>query len=367
MVRSVLSLGALAALLACPIPNTLGLPCETNVHCDDAQLCVDGTCMRAPPGEATETMTGPPLPPTTTTAPTTGEESTSTSTTDPSATSSVESSSSTGDAETSSSSTGPSCGVDSCTDLDILLLVDTSDSMTQWLVPLANSLPSLFSLFDDELSSVCSFHVGIANADRVPDSNTPECQYAGALIQRPSNCSAVEDAPAYYSTEVDGEASAAFAAIQCTILTEGFSGSDDEYMLESLLGALNPENNAEGACNDGFRRPGANFVILYVGDEDDPTPMDELDTVAETFLEYVDPALVAFISVVADPANTAPECVWDPNGGDEGTGAETPSALNGFLALSNIPLLQQARVDICQMRTYEFARAFDVFTSICAG
>jgi len=368
MVRSVLSLGALMMLAGCPIPSTLGLPCEGNGHCDDGELCVEGTCMRAPPpGETMGTMTGPPLPPTTTTSPTTGDESTST-TTDPSATSSVESSSSSsGEADTSSGSTGPSCGVDSCTDLDILLLVDTSDSMSQWLVPLANSLPSLFALFDDEISSVCSFHVGIANADRLPDSNTPECQYAGALIQRLPACSDTEGAPAYYSTEVDGEASTAFAALQCTILSEGFSGSDDEYMLESLLGALSPENNAEGACNDGFRRPGANLAVLYVSDEDDPTPMDELDTAAETFVEYLDPNLVAFISVVADPTNAAAECIWDPAGGDEGTGAETPSGLNGFLALSGIPLLQQARVDICQTRAYEFGDAFEVFTSICEG
>ncbi len=366
MVRSVLSFGVLMLLAGCAIPSTLGLPCETHDHCDDGELCVESICMRVPPGETMGTMTGPPLPPTTTTSPTSGDESTS-STTDPSATSSVESSSSsTGDPETSGS-TGPSCGVDSCTDLDILLLVDTSDSMSQWLIPLGNSLPSLFALFDDELSSVCSFHVGIANADRVPDSNTPECQYAGALIQRPSNCSDVEDAPAYYSTEVDGAASDAFDALQCTILTEGFSGSDDEYMLESLLGALNPVNNAEGACNDGFRRPDANLVILYVSDENDPTPMDEQDTVAETFQRYLDPSLVAFISVVGDPTNVAPECVWDPNGGDEGTGAESPNALNGFLALSGIPVGQQARVDICQMLSYEFADAFDVFTSICEG
>ncbi|MGH1342380.1 MAG: hypothetical protein ACRBN8_12550 [Nannocystales bacterium] len=367
MVRSVLGIATLVALAGCPIPSTLGLPCETNAHCDDGEFCVEETCMRAPPGETMGMMTGPPIPPTTTTSSTTGDDSTS-STTDSSATSSVESSSSsTTEPVTSSGSTGPSCGVDSCTDLDILLLIDTSDSMSQWLAPLANSLPSLFALFDEELSSVCSFHVGIANADRVPEANTAECQYAGALIQRPSSCSNVEGAPAYYSTEIDGEASTAFAALQCTILSEGFSGSDDEYMLESMLGALDPTNNAEGACNDGFRRPDANLVILYVSDEDDPTPMDEIDTVAETFLEYVDPNLVAFISVVADPTNVADECVWDPDAGDEGTGAETPTGHNGFLALSEIPLLQQARVDICQMRAYEFSDAFEVFTSICEG
>ncbi len=367
MVRSVLSVAALLVLMGCPIPSTLGLPCETNAHCDEGEFCVEDTCMRAPPGDTMGTITGPPLPPPTATSGSTGDDTTSTTTDPSSATSSESSSSSSGEAETSSSSTGPSCGVDSCTNLDILLLVDTSDSMSQWLAPLANSLPSLFALFDNELSSVCSFHVGVANADRLPESNTPECQFAGALTQRPSNCSSLEDAPAYYSSEVDGEAATAFDALQCTILSQGFNGSDDEFMLESLLGALNPENNAEGACNDGFRRPGANLVILYVSDENDPTPSDEQDTVAETFQSYLDPDLVAFISVVADPTNEAPECVWDPNAGDEGEGAETPSALNGFLALSGIPLTQQARVDICQMRAYEFADAFDVFTSICDG
>lgn len=362
MVRPLLSLAALMVLAGCAVPSTLGLPCETNIHCDEMQFCVEGTCMRSPPpGETTG-----PLPPLTTTSSPTGDDST-TSTTDPSSTSSFgTSSSSTGGSETSSSSTGPSCGVESCTDLDLLLLVDTSESMSQWLPPLAASLPTLFELFDQELSSVCSFHVGIANADRTPDSNTSECQYAGALVQRRSDCSSIEGAPAYYSTEVDGEPSAAFAALQCTLLMEGFGGSDNEYMLESLLGALNPENNAQGECNDGFRRPGANLAVLYVSDEDDPTPSDEQDTVAELFQSYVDPNLVAFISVVADPTNNAPECVWDPDGG-EGTGAETSSALNGFLALSGIPLPQQARVGICQTRLYEFADAFDVFASICGG
>ncbi|MBV1860386.1 MAG: hypothetical protein KUG77_18380 [Nannocystaceae bacterium] len=362
MVRSVLGVATLAVLAGCPIPSTLGLPCEDHVHCDDAQFCVEGTCRRMPPTGPMGT-TGPVVPPTTT-APT-GDPS-STATTDPTATSPTESSSSTGGPETTSSSTGPSCGVDSCTDLDVLLVIDTSESMSQWLVPLSNSLPNLFSLFDDELSDVCSFHLGLASADRMPVGNTTDCQYPGALVQRPSNCS-TEGAPPYYSTELDGEVSTAFSALQCTILSAGFNGSDDEHMLEALLGALNPENNARGECNDGFRRPGANLAIVYVSDENDPTPSEEQDTVAELFQDYLDPGLVAFISVVADPVNVAPECVWDPEGDEEGTGAETPSALNGFLALSGIPLAHQARVDICETVAYEFDDAFGVFTSICEG
>ena len=102
-----------------------------------------------------------------------------------------------------------------------------------------------------------------------------------------------------------------------------------------------------------------------LSDEDDPTPLDEQDTVAELFQSYVDPSLVAFISVVADPTNTDPDCEWDPFAGDEGEGAEVSSALSGFLALSGIPPNQQARVDICQTVSYEFDDAFNVFSAVC--
>lgn len=313
-------------------------------------------------GSMSESMGPTTMPPMPTSGPGDGSSSssgTAATTIEPATTSSSSSSET-----TSSESTGAACGVESCTDLDVLLLVDTSDSMQQWLIPLANSLPSLFSLFAAELDKVCSFHVGLANADRMPANNTAECQFAGALIQRPEACGD-PTAPAYYSSD-EVTPDQAFAALQCTVLDEGFGGDDDERMLESMLGALSPENSAAGACNDGFRRPDANLVIVYVSDEDDPTPTDEQDTVAETFNSYVDGDLVAFISVVGDPANQEPACQWSPDG-DEGTGAEIPSALSGFLALSGIPLAQQARVDICQTATYEFDDAFEVFTSVCGG
>ena len=358
-------LAVVGAVAGCPVPSTLGLPCEVNSHCDPGQICVAQVCEMGMPGESMGPMTMPPPMPTSgmggdssTSSPTPG--SSSSTSLDPTTSSSTTAS----EESTSSDTTGPACGVESCTDLDVLLLVDTSDSMQQWLIPLANSLPSLFSLFEAELEEVCTFHIGLANADRMPSSNTDECQFPGALIQRSETCGD-PSAPPYYSSD-EVTASEAFAAMQCTVLDEGFGGDDDERMLESLLGALSPDNSAEGACNDGFRRPGANLVVVYVSDEDDPTPTDELDTVAETFNGYVDGNLVAFISVVGDPSNQEAACQWSPDF-EEGTGAEIPSALSGFLALSDIPLEHQARVDICQTTTYEFDDAFQVFTSVCGG
>ena len=229
-------------------------------------------------------------------------------------------------------------------------------------MPLGNSLADLFALFEQEFSGVCSYHVGLANAEQMPEGNSADCQFPGALIQRNPAC-ADGDLP-YYTNEDGTSPEDAFSALQCTLISQGFGGDEDERMLDSMLGALDPENSADGACNAGFRRPEANLAILYISDENDPTPSDEQDTAAERFLSYVDPDLVVFLAVVGDPSNPAPECQWVPDG-NEGTGAETPSALNGFLALSGIPLSQQARVDICESRAYEFDDAFQVFSSIC--
>lgn len=359
MVRTFLSAG-LVLLAGCSIPSTLGLPCEDNSHCDPGQICEGDVCEMGRPGDTMMTM---PLP-TPTSAGTTDESATSTSDATASSTSEDASSSSTTASEESVGSTGPACGVDACNELDVLLVVDNSDSMSQWLIPLSNSLADLFALFEQEFSGVCSYHIGIANAEQMPQTNTPECQFPGALLQRLDACDGAPGDPPYYSNESGVDTEDVFGALQCTFINQGFGGDEDERMIDSMLGALNPDNNAEGACNDGFRRPNANLAILYISDENDPTPSDEQDTAAELFLSYVDPSLVVFIGVVGDPSNRAPECQWVPDG-EEGTGAETPSALSGFLALSGIPLSQQARVDICQTRTYQFDEAFEVFGSIC--
>ncbi len=288
----------------------------------------------------------------------------SSSTDDSASSASAETTSSATDStDTGSTSTGPSCGANGCTDLDILLVVDNSDSMSQWLAPLGNSLPDLFDLFEQELSEVCSFHIGIANAEQMPQTNSADCQFSGALVQRLEACGGQEGDVPYYS-EAEGSAADAFAALQCTFIQQGFGGDEDERMLGAMLGALDPVNSAQGACNEGFRRPDAELVLIYISDENDPTPMDEQDTVAELFGGFVDPGLVAFISVVGDPDNEAPQCQWVPDG-DEGTGAELSSALNGFLALSGIPLSQQARIDICERASYDFSRAFEVFSTVC--
>jgi len=354
----------LAGAASCQIPSTLGLSCSHPMHCDPGQICIDGLCevgMLPPPG----TGGGPMLPPmtgdggNTTGGGADGDGSTSDA---GSTTSAVADSSSEGG---SSSSGVVPCGTTSCTDVDILIVLDTSDSMSQWLPTLANSLPSLFGFITEELDQVCSFHVGITTSDAAPEDNSPECQYSGAMLQRSGQCDGVKGDTPWWSNG-DGDAQTLFDDVQCELIFGGTGGSDDEHMLDALMGAVDPANNAKGACNDGFRRPSANLIVLYLSDEDDPTRTGKQDDLAEQFQEWVDPDLVGFLGLVGDAANQDGACAWVPDG-DEGTGAQIPTALNGFLALSMIPFDQRVMVDICQAPTYDFTKGFEVFETTCPG
>ena len=150
--------------------------------------------------------------------------------------------------------------------------------------------------------------------------------------------------------------------LRCLIIDQGTDGSQDEMMLAALLGALDPVNN-DGDCNLGFRRPEATLFVLYITDENDPTPMGEIDDLANDFQQWEDPENVAFVGVVADDAL---ECPWSPDGNEsDGEGAEVPTALNGFLALAGIPFDQQAFVDICEDTAYLFERPFGVLATTC--
>lgn len=362
MGRSILSAASLRAIgfglglsIACKVPDTLGLPCEIDAHCDEPQVCRSGVCAMADGDDGTSTgLAG------------TGSEE-STSSADLSSTSDAESSSSgttLAVSDGSSSSTGAECGLGFCTDVDILIVLDNSPSMQQWLLPLASSLNSLTALIAEKFGPVCSYHVGITTGDAMVASNPMRCQISGALLRFPASCGVAPGDPPWLSSET-ATLDENIETAKCALLQVGTGGSTDERMLSALLGAVDPANNAAGACNDGFRRPDANMLILFITDEDDPTPTEDLGTLADQFDTWVDGWRTAFIAVVADDPR---ECPWDPEGTDsDGSGAQLPSKLAGFLGLSAIPLSQQAYVDICETALYDFTDAFEVVEAACGG
>ena len=340
-------------LVGCKVPSTLGLPCEVDAHCDAPQVCRSGVCAAA------EEPTGTGLPGTDDDASTTGGASATTGT------GGGESSS---DGTTvaisggSSSDSGEECGVGSCTDLDVLVVLDNSPSMQQWLLPLAASLNDLTELIAEEIGPLCSYHVGLTTGDAMSASVPKRCQFPGALLHFPESCGVPPESPPWLGSE-NATLDDNIEIAKCSLLEVGTGGATDEMMLASLLGAVDPANSEEGGCNAGFRRPDANLLILFITDEDDPTPVDELDTLAEQFGMWVDGSRIAFIAVVADDPK---ECPWDPEGTDsDGEGAQLPTKLLGFLGLTAIPLAQQSQVDICEMLKYDFTDAFDVVETAC--
>jgi hypothetical protein len=347
-----LGLGAMLGLgLACRIPDTLGLACEIDAHCDGDQVCRAGIC--AQPGDGT---TGAPTTSGDVQVTTSGVIETSSSGPGPDTTSS------TGGAGGSTGSTGEACGVGTCTDLDAIVVLDNSDSMYQWLLPLANSLNSLVSQIAERFGQVCSFHVAIVTGDPTPSDNTPECQIPGAMIQIPESCSARLAGDPWIGSETT-DVDAAVEIARCTLIQAGAGGPDDEIMLQTMVAALDPAMSDPGACNAGFRRPDANLLLLYISDEDDSTPQSDLPELAEAFEAWTSGPDTAFIGLVADDNR---ECPWDPDGTDsDGSGAQVPSKLNGFLALTTIPLTQQSSVDICETVAYDFEAAFGAVDATC--
>ena len=363
MVRSLLTVTTGVALgiavgASCKIPDTLGLPCETDAHCDGLQVCRQGIC--ALPTDDTGSTTAAP----TTTDPSTTSGVVVTSSTSDGTETTAAAESSTTSAVAGSSSSGGVCGVGECTDVDLLIVLDTSPSMYQWLLPLAGSIDSLVTLVSDQFAPLCTFHVGVTTGELAPDVIDPPCDTVGSLLRVPDTCSAALAGQSWVGSEM-ADIETAAEIMRCMLLDVGLNGPNDEHMLEAMVASVDPANNAAGACNDGFRRPDANLMVVYLSDEDDPTPQSELDTFADEFNLWVDGTRAAFIGVVADDDV---ECPWDPNGhDDDGSGTQLPTKLNGFLALTTIPLAQRATIDICEMAVYDFADAFGVLGTTCNG
>ena len=342
---------------ACRIPSTIGLPCKEDEHCDPGQHCGMEVCRPGPRPPPMDMSTGPVDPSTTGDMGSTNtSDGGSTTSTGGGTTVSLEDSG-------SSSSTGEdTCGIANCLDVDLLVVLDNSPSMYQWLLPLASSLPSLISKYAGTLEQVCTFHLGLVNGNDLNEDNPEGCQGVGSLLHRPEKCGGGDGVLPWWS-EQDGTPEEVLDELRCLIIDQGTGGSEDEMMLASLMSALDPASSEDGACNAGFRRPEAHLMVLFVTDEDDPTPMDQLDDLAAQFREWVEPSEVAFVSVVADDAD---ECPWDEMGTDtDGSGAQLPAGLNGFLALTDIPFDQQAIVDICETDSYDFGDAFLVIGQAC--
>lgn len=189
-----------------------------------------------------------------------------------------------------SSTSSTSTGSFGCTGVDVLFVVDRSNSMNQYAEALT-ALAVQGNAIVDELEGFGEFHIGVtlnsiprsnAMAVTLPESPNPDapydCQKIGALI-RPNTqrCDEILNGLAYATNEV----SSIVLALQCLVTATGNKGKDSEASLpvQAISQSISPTNGEIGACNDGFRDPDHAFLVVVVTDSDEPNPATGLTQV----------------------------------------------------------------------------------------
>ncbi len=246
------TLGALAlalALAGCFSGSfASGRPCQLDADCGPELRCEDGYCGGALPSASTgftasdSVSSGAAA---TTIEPTTGATSSTTSAT--------------------SSATGTSEPAPLCDKIDLLVVLDNSNSMDQWdgrLLELVGNFKSYAGALFEEVGS---YHFAVIGTSEAEDSAKPGCQRHGALrVDHGMGllCESYEDRP--YMTERD-----TFDVLNIGCFTSVPEGDDDEQPMRTLLEAASRELNSAGGCNEGFLRDDALLVVLLIADEDD--------------------------------------------------------------------------------------------------
>lgn len=189
-------------------------------------------------------------------------------------------------------------------EVDLLIMMDNSGSMSQEQEALAREIPNLVrglatgDVDGDgvaELPPVVSLHVGVVTSDM----GTGGVLVRGACERDPNRgddgvlrsegnlaipgCAASYDPPFLEFAPGSGDPDAFASDVQC-LATAGTNGCGFEQQLEAMLKAVTPSTSdirfvfddgghADGA-NAGFLRPGSLLAILAVSDEDDCSALD---------------------------------------------------------------------------------------------
>ena len=166
--------------------------------------------------------------------------------------------------------------------IDILFVVDNSDSMREEQANLATNFPRFIQVLDSIQGGRPSVHLGVISSDLgIPPYAAEACSGNGddGLLQntpRILGCSAprngarfIEDIPNPAGgriTNYDGDLEDVFACIAQL----GNGGCGLEQHLESMRRALSPGTVA----NAGFIRPDAYLAVIILADEDDCSARD---------------------------------------------------------------------------------------------
>jgi len=229
---------------------------------------------------------------------------------------------------------------------------------------------TLFPLFEQ----ACSVHLGVTTTG-IYAMNPAKCQVFGALVRADaggSPCIFIDGHP--YATLADFTNPASLGCI----FSVGTAGNTNEQPIGALLDALS--SLPAIACNDGFRRPNANLVVMLVTDEDD----DDNDSQGNSgslldppqwfkSVEKLTGSNNYMIGIIGDESEMLSKCTWNPVVPQpDGIGVEPTPNLHAFMQL--FPEQRRALASLCQpnpapIDAYDpvLVEAAAELTSLCGG
>lgn len=155
-----------------------------------------------------------------------------------------------------------------CTKVDLLFVIDNSESMSGEQANLIASFPGFIAAMQQTLAEADSYHIGVTTTDDNA-GNAPGCQADGTLVTMTSgeNASNQQCGPyleGAYMTDLDDLEAAFPCAAQV-----GTGGIPFERPMDTLRAAIGPMHQGAGGCNEGFIRDDALLVVVVITDEQD--------------------------------------------------------------------------------------------------
>ncbi len=205
-----------------------------------------------------------------------------------------------------------------CEKVDLLFVVDDSQSMQYHQASLVASFPGFVAGMRAELQGVSSYHVGVTASDvygapywlfECEDTGPEACQERGALVtstvgggEDASNevCTPYAEGGRYMTDQDDLATKFACAA------TVGTDGCYTERPMAMMLAAVSPDINGPGGCSEDFLRPDALLVVVIITDENDESEGDPPDWFAELVaIKGGHEKNIAMVSIIIGSASMA--------------------------------------------------------------
>jgi hypothetical protein len=159
-----------------------------------------------------------------------------------------------------------------CDAIDILFVIDNSDTMSEEQQNLVANFPQFIKRIDDIEPTLTSYHVGVISTDLGAGpyeyQGTGPCLPGGDQGKLQHQASGASGCAASYTKFLQGPKVGLAADFAC-VAELGHTGCGFEQPMESALKALTDQ-----AYNEGFLRANAPLAIIFIADEDDCSAAD---------------------------------------------------------------------------------------------